>query len=301
MSFKIVVRSYRRSETILSHTLGLLREQGDLDLSSCLYVVVDEGEAGAYEEALSGYPMAGLLACRMEGGHSPTNHAADLFPEGERLVFMDDDHPPSWEWLAQPPAGGRRPLTNLGRYILDGFATLDAGYGGIFGFRTGSNGFWKGAAPWKEWSPKPVYGGIWGAYNDRGMIKTDQGHVDDLIRSARYLDRYRGTVTYNWIGQGELFNNSGGMQSSSDRGTGDARLEVTRMYCERALRDPVVARYYKSELLLDRRQGYYNLAPKAVPSILKGWGKGDTRRKWSTYFQAEPDPIPEAADPLSWL
>lgn len=117
--FKIVVRSHARSQTILDQTLALLRQQQDLDLSRSLYLALHREDVPDYERVLKDYPHAGLIIGNERGGHSRTNDACDYFPEGEPLLFMDDDGSPSVEWPGPPVTTPKRPWTNLSRYASD--------------------------------------------------------------------------------------------------------------------------------------------------------------------------------------
>lgn len=293
--FKIVVRSHARSQTILDQTLALLRQQQDLDLSRSLYLALHREDVPDYERVLKDYPHAGLIIGNERGGHSRTNDACDYFPEGEPLLFMDDDGSPAVEWPGPPVTTPKRPWTNLSRYASDAFATIDKGYAGAFGFCHGTNParhsfYWKGKTPFKDASHRPVVGNFWGAYNDRAMIKTPYGHQDDNIRTARYMQRYGNNLHYHWIGMRELDNNPGGMQSpdSGDRGNESTRREVTKTVCETILRDmPEVATAFEGHFLMEKRN-YHSLRFRPRAQLQRMSGVRQTHR-WSTYFAPEPD------------
>lgn len=291
--FKIVVRSHARSSTLLDQTLALLRQQQELDLSKSLYLALHRDDVPEYERALKDFPHAGFIVGSVQGCHSRTTDACEYFPEGEPLLCLDDDLMPGVEWKGPPATSTKVPWTNLSSYARDGFESLRRGYAGIFGVRTGLNAHWKMKDPWKEASPKPVFGNFWGVFNDRMMLRTAYGHQEDNVRSARYLARYGNSLHYHWLGMPTVFDNPGGMQSptSKDRGHDPiSRIEVTRAVCEAVLREEKdLPLSYYPEPKLDSRWGFYTLKARPSPQIRKRTGNREVW-KWSSYFQPSPDP-----------
>ena len=284
---KIIVRSHKRESKILEMTLGLLARQEDLDLSKCLYLNINRDELPAYEAALGDFPRAGYIVCEKKGGHHSINTTIDYFPQGEKVVFMDDDTLKMWEWY-EGPANSKttRPMVKLGAYLQDAFATLEAGYAKAFHMYCMPNAFYKKGKPFKEVRPHLLGGDFWGGFNDASMMKTSHAHEDDRMRSARYAERDGGILVYNWLGQDGGVQMEGGMQAG-DRGSREARIEKTRSICARLYEEEPLYKKFHIEPYLKEKMDYYTTRMKNIRQIQAI--RPFTHWRWSEYFQENPD------------
>lgn len=285
--FSIVVRSHARAHLINDMSLKVLAAQEDLDLERCLWLSINSDEIDQYEEALDGFPCAGIIPCLKKGGHHSVNSTIDHFKPGDKVVFMDDDTMELWEWYkspAQPKV--KRPLTCLGRYLNDAFETLDRGYAKAFHFYNMPNAFWKKDRAFKEFRPHHFGGDFWGGYIDPKMMKVNQAHEDDRLRGSRYYDRDGGVLIYSWLGQkgGRVL--EGGMQQG-DRGTAETRAEETKKLIFHLWNTEPLLRKYHREPEYRKKYNYWSVRMKSITQIQKI--RPFTHLQWSNYFQQEPN------------
>lgn len=86
--YKIIIPSFKRTDIIKSHTLKCIYES---DLKRDIYVfVADEEERIAYEESLANFPEIKIIV-GVRGIPNQRNFIQKYFPEGEKLLFIDDD------------------------------------------------------------------------------------------------------------------------------------------------------------------------------------------------------------------
>jgi hypothetical protein len=88
--FKIAIPSYKRANTLLSHTLTLLEDANILKSSVSIFLS-GEAELSAYDRVL---PNHWANRCKMVDAHgmgAVRNAISDYYREGEFLVEMDDD------------------------------------------------------------------------------------------------------------------------------------------------------------------------------------------------------------------
>lgn len=290
MDFKIIVRTHKREQMLLNMTLKVLSQQTDLDLGKCLWLNINEGEIPNYEPYLKDFPHAGIIPCYKKGGHHSINTTIDFFPQGEKVVFMDDDTMSMWEWNEGPKQSKQqRPMTCLGKYLTDAFTTLEQGYAKAFHMYCMPNAFYKQKKPFKEVRPHLLGGDFWGGFNDASMMKTSHAHEDDRMRSARFAERDGGILVYNWVGQKGGVQLQGGMQAG-DRGSLEQRIEKTREICMDLWENEPLYRKFHVEPYLKEKMDYYTTRMKSIPQISKI--RPFVHWKWSSYFQGNPDSDP---------
>lgn len=269
--FKIVVRTYKRSDLILDMTLGELKKQKDIDLSEQLYLVVaNEEEKEAYEESLEDFPYRKFLISGV-GGNIATKKACEYFPWGEKIVFLDDDIQDMQIWKNIKDQDSLQDMENFGEIMDYMFRLIEEdSRGDMFGVSLGTNWYWKKRSPFAEFKPKTVGGQWWGGLNHPEFI-TPQGHSSDNIRSARTIERTNGAYFVNWTTAKDDWGLlEGGLQESGDRGgEGEDTLQATWDASMKALSYPVVKRYFKNEPVLIEKANCYTLRIKPWQKIKK--------------------------------
>tara|TARA_R100000329_G_scaffold144040_1_gene128487 strand:+ start:790 stop:1689 length:900 start_codon:yes stop_codon:yes gene_type:complete len=283
----IVVRSFGRADLIKQMTLKVLAEQKDLSLDKDLYLVVHTDEVKEYERTLKDFPIADLIVKTKKGGHESIKAAHKHFPEGEPLVFLDDDNI-GFQHYQKLDAKAETRMLNLGEYIEDAFLTLSNYSWGSWTANLITNFHWMKGKPWKEFRPYHMAGGFWGAYNS-SLIPTNTAHEDDRVRTARYIEKYGGCLVYNWIGsKGFERTVSGGMQSSGDRANEKARYMKTWGICKHLHRTDRLYHKYHTEPYYKKSTGYWTVRLKSITQMRKL--RHFKHYKWSNYFQGPQNP-----------
>jgi hypothetical protein len=290
MTFKIAVRSYGRADQILKKTLGELLKQKDLDLGNQLVLAVTAEQYDEYRRELNHpirgqYPIKDIIKVPV-GGFQATNGLVEYFPEGEPVIFMDDDIGSIKGYRDIMDKDSRYDVTDLGAYFRYAFDQFES----PFGFDFTPNLMFKQGKPFAEFKMRKIGGAWWGARIDRGLLKTAQSHEDDNIRTARALARFGGVGSINWmVATTAVGTNKGGMQSSGDRDADEARLFKTKMACEHAIHShPEVRRFYQEEPVFIDSMNFYSLRLKNIRDLRKE-NPGVKELKWSTFFQMAPD------------
>lgn len=294
---KIAVRSYGRSDSILKKTLGFLQSQKDLDLANQLVLAVaDEDEYEKYKNALGNniyqeqFPIKDIIITA-RGGFAATNGLINYFPEGEQVIFMDDDISSVKGYTDIMDKDSRYEVNDIGRYFTYAFEKFEDC---PFGFDFTPNLMFKQGKPFAEFKMRKIGGAWWGAYNDKKLLKTAQSHEDDNIRSAKALKKFGGVGAINWlVATTAVGINIGGMQASGDRGDGTkesmSRSEKTKAACWSALDIKEVAEFYQNEPVFIESMNFWSLRLKNIRELRKMYPLNQ-EIKWSGYFQHVPDP-----------
>ncbi|AGS81007.1 hypothetical protein [Caulobacter phage Cr30] len=294
--YVIAVRSYQRAMQFRDKTYTMLSKQ-HIDLSEKLYIfVANEEEKKEYRESLGDNPYKEIVV-GVKGGKEIVHFISDFFPINQKIFFLDDDLEEFFEFNPTPSKTNFiAKSTNLEAYIQDGFKTLDElGLNTAFSFSYYKNDFYLQGKPWKEFRPYNLPGGSWGARNDPDFVKIYTAHLDDIVRTCRYIDKAGGIVIYHWGGfKTSTGMNPGGMQSSGDRG-GDDRNAFMMNVAEEVYAKDELVRKYCSEPKLVKHTGMTEVKLKSITSISKI--RPFDRVSWKEYFQEHPD----IEDPISDL
>lgn len=287
MTFKIAVRSYGRSDTILKKTLGVLAAQKDLDLEKQLVIAVTNEEFTLYHDVLKDFPKLALIPCE-KGGHNATNALIEYIDEGEQVIFMDDDisKVQCYRDIADPKS--RYDVDNLGEFFEYAFRIFKDI---PFGFDFTPNLMFKQGKPFAEFKMRKIGGAWWGGVNRKAMFKVNQSHEDDNIRTAKCLNRHGGVGSINWLtAVTAVGTNKGGMQSSGDRGN-DNRAAATYDACGTALQQPYVKEFYQFEPFFIESMDFYSLRLKNIRELRKMYPL-NIALNWSSFMQERPDSNP---------
>ena len=127
--YVIACRSYGRATVFPKKTFRMLEHN---KLTERLFVfVASAAEKRAYRDNLPGFP-ADRIIVGVPGGAAITRFICRYFPEGQRIVFMDDDLD---QFFVMPRQGRiQKDSAALHKYLEDGFRTIDAHDLGSFTF-----------------------------------------------------------------------------------------------------------------------------------------------------------------------
>jgi hypothetical protein len=284
--YVIACRSYGRAAVFPNKTYQMLTRNGLVDR---LYIfVANAAEKRRYEAALVGRPYAAIVIGRL-GGANAIRAICSYFPRGKRIVFMDDDLDRFFDF---DRAGRFRADSDaLGRYLEDGFATIDREGIGSFTFSFLKNKLWLEGKPFKEFRPFTMAGNFFGVRNDPAMITTEFSHGDDLVRSVRYLERYGGVLVYWWAGFDTRYGQEpGGMQASGDRGAvaGAESLRRTADVSRREYEgDPLLQAYALPPAREAGGNPFVSMKMKPLPSVRAAMRERGTWRDglaWDGWF-----------------
>ena len=281
--YVIAVRSYARSSVFPLKTYRMLAHNG---LTDRLYIfVANAAEKKLYEQALVGKEYKIVIG--QLGGANAIRAICRYFPKGQRIVFMDDDLDRFFDFSR---VGKFRPDSNeLGRYLQDGFETIDAYGCGAFTFSFMSNKMWLGGKPFKEFRPFTLAGNFFGTRNDPDMITTEYSHGDDLVRSVRYLEKYGGALVYWWAGFVTHYGKeAGGLQASGNRGSAAETLKKTgEVSWAEYNGDPLLQAYALPPTQEKGTNPFISMKMKALPGVRKAMRERGTLRQgivWHGWF-----------------
>ena len=200
MSYTIIIPSFKREHILVSHTLKSLART-----DVCARIIVftaDEEETAKYRKVL---PDSIEVITGVRGLPQQHNHIQRLFPEGEHLLFMDDDLK---SIIGLDPNGKRVHTIKMHEFILTAFQmTKDSGKR-MFGINSTNSNL--------EMKHTISVGRIYLVGNFYGWINshTDTVDVGDNIpmrayhmagkesheRSLQQWDRYGGVLKFRSFG-----------------------------------------------------------------------------------------------------
>jgi hypothetical protein len=256
-------------------------------LTDRLYIfVADAAEKRLYEAALMGLPYRAIIVGEL-GGANAIRAICRYFPKRQRTVFMDDDLDRFFDFSRVGKF--RADSTELGRYLEDGFETIDRHECGAFTFSFMSNKMWLADKPFKEFRPFTLAGNFFGTRNDPAMITTEYSHGDDLVRSVRYLEKYGGVLVYWWGGFATRYGKEeGGLQASGDRGAKATNtLKRTGEVSWAEYRDDPLLQAYAMPPAQEKDNPFVSMKMKALPAVRKAMRERGTLRDgiaWRGYF-----------------
>jgi hypothetical protein len=284
--YVIAVRTYARSHMFPNMTYKTLERSG---LTDRLYIfVANADEKRLYESALAGKPYKAIVIGAL-GGANATRAITEYFPQGKRIVFMDDDLEQFFEFQGdkREPAPFVKDSDRLGRYLIDGFETIDKFGLGSFTFSFYQNRFWLQDKPFKQFRPFTLADNFFGVRNDRKMIPTKHSHSDDLVRSCRYLDRYGGVLVYWWAGfKTHYAENEGGLAKNRGVNVSES-LERTAKACWWEYNNSPLVRLYSNPPKQEKHNPFWSLNMKSLVQIRKILDERGIRHpemNWNKWF-----------------
>ena len=283
--YVIACRSYGRATVFPKKTFRMLEHN---KLTDRLFVfVASAAEKRAYRDNLPGFP-ADRIVIGAPGLAPVTRCICRYFPEGQRIVFMDDDLD---QFFVMPLKGqgtgtGRiqKDSATLHKYLEDGFRTIDAHDLGSFTFSFLSNAFYLTGKHFKEFRPFIVGGSFFCMRNDRKLIPVDVGQSEDVLRSCRLFEKYGGTLVYWYAGFGTHYGKEeGGMQSSGDRGDAATRLKTTKEISQKLYDSEELLRAYATPPQFVEAANLYTLKIRTLPQIRKAMKERGVEARWAVW------------------
>lgn len=164
MSYKIIIPSFKRHDLVQKYTLATLART---DASAEIYIfTADQEETDLYTEALKNHKVTIVTGVR--GIPNQRNFIQRYFPEGERLVFIDDDI----EQLQGLTADGKRvKVEKLDAFINTAFDWCDKLKLKMWGINSTASPF--------EMKQTASIGLIYIVGNFYGLINTHEVFVDE--------------------------------------------------------------------------------------------------------------------------
>ena len=281
--YVIACRSYGRATVFPKKTYRMLKHN---KLTDRLYVfVATAAEKKLYTEQLPDFPVERIVI-GAPGLAPVTRCICKYFPVGQRIVFMDDDLD---QFFVMPLEGKiQKDSAVLHKYLEDGFRTIDAYDLGSFTFSFMSNRLYLTGKSFKEFRPFLVGGSFFGCRNDRKLIPVDVGQSEDVLRSCRFFERYGGTLVYWYAGFSTHYGKeSGGMQSSGNRGDAATRLKITKDVSQKLYDSEELLQAYATPPQFVENANLWTLKLKNVTQIRKAMKargldflKGSARWTW---------------------
>lgn len=221
MEFHIAIPSYKRADTLETHTLAFCLKSGINPSRIHIFVVDDKEEIASYAPLTDKYNVkvhTGPL-----GLHHMRNFITDFFPEGEHILQMDDDVKNLYmmeedKSVQNVNSCKRYPLSELsGMYFMSwvecAFSTLLLSNARMFGTYPVKNGFFMKDLPYMSENLRFCVGTIWGCINDKS-IRINIEEKEDFERTILFYRKYGSVHRYNHIApKTTYFITRGGMQS----------------------------------------------------------------------------------------
>jgi hypothetical protein len=274
MDFVIAVRSYDRPDLIMIKTYAFLKECGLLDKTYIFVANQTEYERYKINLQKDGFDLQRLIVGE-RGGAAINRFISNYFPEGQRLLCLDDDLMSSTLYNKDTKkfCNGSPHFRSV---IEECFTVMEANNFGSFTFNyhtsNSPNGLLARASPKISFKNNFLQGSHYGTLNNRELLHTDDidSQIDDTLRTAKFFNRYGGVMTYHYfsIKNMTVGVEKGGLQSSGCRGTDTTRDSFTLESCNRASKYD----YIKDYITGIERKEQHNMYSLKWKNLI-GWKK----------------------------
>ena len=213
IDYKIVIPSYKRPETLLNKTLGVLQKY-QIPREKIYIFVGNKTEKKRYQKIIPDYLYHEMIVGKT-GMKNIRNFITKYFPEGEFLFNIDDDITRIVEVVEEVNISKKIPaklqdLQNLDEFIQLGFKLCLKNGLKLFGIYPAFNGYFLRKNV--SFDLKYIIGSMWGCINDHKLIV----HLDDKEDFERTIQRFLmddGVVRFNNISvKSSYYKEKGGMQ-----------------------------------------------------------------------------------------
>jgi hypothetical protein len=222
-----VIPSLSRIETLKKKSLKLLINKKDI------YVFVIKTEYEAYREAID--PSIHIIVGPL-GLHHMRNFIRLYFPEGTKMVCLDDDITQLCimkenHSIENKKTAARYPLYPLNdlSFLEDAFDTLEKTGLKMFGIYPVKNGYFMKTLSYKSTDLRFCVGAFWGCINEHSndlMIHIEE--KEDFERTLLYYKKDNGVLRFNTIcADTKYYKEKGGLQSM-----GVDRKETSKLSCK---------------------------------------------------------------------
>ena len=238
-SYVIAIPSYKRHETLKKRTLALLREY-KIPANKIYIFVATAEEKKIYEEALDSKTYRELVVGK-PGIQHIRNFMPKYFPEGQKIVYMDDDLYHVWECVNTIKPLDKKNNKLVKMKSLDGFIkrafklSETSGFSNWGVYPTDNPYFMKPTSKDinKYVSTKLTFliGFLTGVINNhRAEIRTI-GDKEDYERSIKYFLKDGGILRFNNVSCAtRCYQEQGGMQF-------DRKKERSKVNAEKLMKD----------------------------------------------------------------
>jgi hypothetical protein len=232
-----------------------------------LYLVLaDNDQKVKYQNVIDQYPIEDVIISGI-GANVARNASIDYFPDGEPVIFLDDDISKMrmLKHSKMPLETQEYSFVEVFDYV---FNKLQEHNLSAFNVNGRSNLMFKQNSPFLEIRPNPIWGMFYGMFNDKHS-KVDVGHGDDIATTSYFLNKDRRIATLNWLFADANYGTlKGGMQSSGCRDDIANRVAYTLGLSETLLASENVSRFY-SGLSFDKKANWYSLKMKSKKELDK--------------------------------
>jgi hypothetical protein len=192
-NYVVAVPSYKRANTIASHTLAMLAAGGVARERVHVYVANQE-QLVEYVQAV---PRELCATIRVSApGLGPSRNAIQLtHPEGTPVLFVDDDVLSMWQWVDPKRLD---PLTDVDGFVRQAFDLARSRCIGLWGVSAVRNPFYM--KPTVSTDLKFCDGTLYGIVNTHDpLMFVDIENKEDIDRTCKYYARDGGVMRFNSI------------------------------------------------------------------------------------------------------
>ena len=274
MDIVIAIRTSGRSDTIEEHTLKYVK-----DLGYKIYIFCPEHEKKIYLKKFKG--VYTITKGSDEGLNEANNQVHKYFPEGKKILFMDDDITGIHKWN-----GEKFEPADLKHYIEEGFKLCMENNFGMFGFYPVKNGFFMKDLPEYHKGLYFAMGGITGVINDRSLRTVT--FKEDYERCIINYLKYGGLIRFNKVKiDNILYKNKGGQEHIRTTELMEETIEeLLKKYPEYCKRKASKSKYPEMTLINKKYSTQFHLEKQLE---LMTWSKNtdrpnvsgiDTSKEW---------------------
>jgi hypothetical protein len=234
VGFVIAIPSYKRPHTLVQNTLAYLKDCGVPN--ELIHIFLVDGDCAEYGNAIGGqgyFVHYGPL-----GLHHMRNYITDFFPEGTKILHIDDDirymvYMEEDLTVTNKKSCRRYPLKRLMgpeflSWVESAFNALEMSDPNtkLFGIYPLRNGYFMKSLPWISTDLRFCVGSVWGCINDKRIRITIQ-EKEDYERTLLVFELFGSVLRYNHIAPvTSYYTTPGGMQSQNID-----RIEASKVSC----------------------------------------------------------------------
>tara|TARA_A100001015_G_scaffold55517_1_gene60987 strand:+ start:5470 stop:6303 length:834 start_codon:yes stop_codon:yes gene_type:complete len=225
VNYVIAIPSYKRSETLKSKTLAMLKSN-KINSKKIHVFVANNEEKKIYEETLDKNSY-GKIIVGIVGMKNIRNFISNYFPENTYILNLDDDLS-SIDYLETPKKLSK--LKGLDKFIKDAFSYAESQGANLWGIYAVANPFFMnyGISSGLYY----IVGAMWGNKNvHKKNIKVTIDDKEDFERSILYYNADGLVIRYNYVTiRTKYYKEQGGMQvtRTSDRVTKSAHYLIDK-------------------------------------------------------------------------
>ena len=209
MEYAVAIPSYRRAKTLRDNTLALL-SRTSISASSITVFVADDDEEREYRAVLPA-EQYGKLVVAVPGMAAVRNFISDFYPEGTRILWIDDDMKDVVRFVDKETMESIVPT--FSDFVKNAFSRADMEGASMWGIYPACNPFFKCT---KEVTSDLRYcpGGLYGTQNFP-ELRVDTDDKEDFQRTIKAFERDGKVVRFNWVSfVTSCFSTKGGMQEA---------------------------------------------------------------------------------------